>query len=62
MMVASAWARRRSQLSGGVEVTEESMHELSIAMSIVEMAEEEAEQRSAHVRRSISSLARWLAS
>ena len=44
-MAASAWARQRLQLLPIHHSTEDHMHELSIAMSIVEMAEEEAEQR-----------------
>lgn len=44
-MAASAWARQLLQLLPIYHGIEDNMHELSIAMSIVEMAQEEAEQR-----------------
>ena len=47
MMVASAWAKLHSEYSVAKNTKDRAvhMHELSIAMSIIELAEEEADRR-----------------
>src|SRR5271156_5332767 len=49
MTAASALDKRRSRRSRLIAPKERAMHELSIAMSIVEMAQEEAERRSVRI-------------